>query len=331
MATARFLSGRALWEEIGRRVGGARHVEAAVAYFGSGGADLVPLDQGDILIVDMSLRAVRQGATDPKEIRRLMKRGVTVFTRHSLHAKFLLCGNTLIVGSMNASRHSERDLDEAATLTNDPASVRRARACLRRLCTEPVRSEYLKKCLAAYQPPTFKGLAGRKGTAARGTRDQGAKVWFVGGLRYVDVPEAEWEDVQEAKRRVARQHHVPEASVWELHYASKEGFFGRLRPAADWIVACIADPKSRTRYVEAPARFLSIDKYPRRHGRWRWLLLMERPTKAERMSLRSFRARVRASVPELDYERPRSRPIGDDEQADSILRLWTHSGRIARR
>ena len=104
-AKTRFLSNNDLWGEIQKRIANGNRVRAAVAYFGGRGANLLRLKKLDSLVIDMSLAAVRQGVTNPREIRKLIRRGVKVFSRGTLHAKFLLIGNTLITSSANVSRN----------------------------------------------------------------------------------------------------------------------------------------------------------------------------------------------------------------------------------
>lgn len=56
-------------------------IVAAVAYLGTNGSDLLPLKPGDTLVVDMSLKTVAQGATNPAEVAKFMRRKVDVFSR----------------------------------------------------------------------------------------------------------------------------------------------------------------------------------------------------------------------------------------------------------
>lgn len=67
------------------------------------------------------------GAFTPKHlqsgIEKLFKRGVIVYSRPCLHAKMLIAGQTLVVGSANISKHSRDTLDEAAILTKDPVAL----------------------------------------------------------------------------------------------------------------------------------------------------------------------------------------------------------------
>ena len=150
---SRFLFNETLWAELEARIPKARVTRAAVAYVGSGASGLLPLKKGDKLVVDMSLKAVRSGTTDPREVKRLLRSGVQVFSRGSLHAKFFVIDRLVIAGSSNISKHARHHLDEAAILTDDAATVRRAVSTFDQLCTEPVRKDYLEKCIAEYRPP----------------------------------------------------------------------------------------------------------------------------------------------------------------------------------
>jgi hypothetical protein len=77
MSMTRFLYNDQLWNEL-QRCSNAKNVCAAVAFIGTGGADLLPLKRRDTLVVDLSLTAVKQGSTDPREIKKFIARGVTV-------------------------------------------------------------------------------------------------------------------------------------------------------------------------------------------------------------------------------------------------------------
>jgi phosphatidylserine/phosphatidylglycerophosphate/cardiolipin synthase-like enzyme len=174
----RFAFNQELWRQIQNRVANGRRTRAAIAYFGRRGAKLLPLKKGDSIVVDMSMAAVRQGITNPNEIRTLIGRGVRVFSRSALHAKFLLIDKTLIAGSANVSQSSKEILDEAGIITSDPAAVRRASDFFGKLCTEPVGREYLKKCIAEYRPPKFKPAFDLRARSKGSRRIVEAKLWF---------------------------------------------------------------------------------------------------------------------------------------------------------
>ncbi len=113
MSTTTFLTNKALWKLLPAKVKTARKVDAAVAYLGQGGADLLPLRRGHRLVVDMSRATVQAGTTDPREVEKLLLRGVRVFSRQRLHAKVVVADNSVFAGSANISKNSAK-LDEAA-------------------------------------------------------------------------------------------------------------------------------------------------------------------------------------------------------------------------
>src|SRR5437879_12119510 len=115
----RFIANRELWDTIRERIRVTKGVRAAVAYFGRNGAKLLPLKNGDSIVVDMSLGAVRQGVTDPRAVRTLRRRGVAVFSRPSLHAKFVLADRTFIARPANAPRNSTNTLDEPGIIPSN--------------------------------------------------------------------------------------------------------------------------------------------------------------------------------------------------------------------
>lgn len=322
MAT-RFLFNEALWEELAVRIPKAK-AAAAVAYLGTGASSLLPLKKGDRLVVDMSLRAVRSGTTDPREVQKLLRRGVEVFSRGSLHAKFFIIGKHLLAGSSNISKHAQNVLDEAAIVTDDPAAVRRASITFEQLCSEPVRKDYLQKCLDEYRPPKF--VPGPAGPRTKKPKIVAAKLWLVGGLHYRDLPEAEDDSVQRVVKKTKKKLLDFERSEVDYsHYPKPLRFFKQLREG-DWLVVCVSDGSGFDVY--APARFLGVEKYRRAGGKQRYLLLYETPTDADSVRWSVFRKHVPGGVLPSQAKKPRTVPIPSDAEADTILRLWDTRGRF---
>lgn len=113
----------------------------------------------------MSLASVRSGTTNPNEVRKLLRRGVEVYSRGSLHAKFFIIGRQVIAGSSNVSKHAKEVLDEAAIVTDDAATVRRANQIFAQLCTEPGRRLVFPNALIAVvfaQMPTLPSATRRR-------------------------------------------------------------------------------------------------------------------------------------------------------------------------
>lgn len=330
MITTRFLNNDNLWEELRDKVKKSKSVKAAVAYLGSGGADLLSLKKGDTLVVNMGMQTVTQGITSPKEVQRLMKRGVSVFSRTTLHAKFFICDKSLIVGSANISNNSQNVLDEAGSVTNCPQALRRADDFFDKLCTEPVRPEYLKKCLAAYRPPKFKSDKVLKRNSKSQKRVVSAKLWFVGGLVRGDVPEKEKEKAEhiesQAKKRLIKLNGT---TIEYTNYPAKTQYLANIR-IGDWVVECIEEADKK-RYVSAPSQVIGLESYPRGQGKRRYLLLREESKIAQEMPLKKFQRFICKIAPRLAIEKPRTSAIKNTEVADAIFSIWTASGRIAKK
>ena len=330
MTASRFLANDNLWVELRDRVKKAKSVKAAVAYLGSGGADLLCLKKGDTLVVNMGMQTVTQGITSPREVQRLMQRGVTVFSRTTLHAKFFICDKSLIVGSANISNNSQNVLDEAGSITNCPQALRRADDFFGKLCTEPVRPEYLKKCLSAYRPPKFKSDKALKSNSKSQKRVVSAKLWFVGGLVRGDVPEKEIEKAELIKRQAKSRLTKPNGTgVESTHYHSKTRYLENIR-IGDWIVECVDEPNKK-QYVSPPSQVIGLESYSRGQGKRRYLLLKEVSKTAQEMPLKRFQKLIGKIAPNLAIERPRTSAITNTEVADAILSIWTPSGLISKK
>ena len=326
--TSRFIANGELWDALRDHVAKTQGVRAAVAYFGRNGAKLLPLKKGDTIIVDVSLGAVRQGVTDPRALKTLMQRGVAVFSRPSLHAKFVVAGRTLIASSANVSRNSREILDEAGIMTTDPAAVLRAADFFEKLCTEPVGKKYLAQCIKEYRPPKFKAAVERVAHRGRSRRVTEAKVWFVGGLVTFDLSDKDRASMSKLERRAEKRLKAPaKTEVKWIRYGKRPRFLRAIR-LGDWVVDCMK--VERGREVGPPARVLSEEPWRSARGKEHTVLMLESPKDGESMMLSQFRRKVRPFEPSLDQLSPRTKPIQNDENADRILRLWTARGKIAR-
>ncbi|HUT54283.1 MAG TPA: phospholipase D family protein [bacterium] len=321
--TTRFLSNQSLWNEVLSRLSKAKDASVAVAYLGGSGTQLLPLRRGHRLVVDMSLGKVKQGITDPREVRRLVKRGVKVYSRASLHAKLYIADRYVIASSANASTNSRYNLDEAGILTDDPAAARRARAFIDRICTEPVRPEYLKKCIAAYRPPKG-GIP-----AKRGKKRTEPKLWFIGGLVTLNLSEEEKKSIKKIEDKVSKKLRDPNTTeVTWIRYRRMPKYARSIRPD-EWIIDCMKDGKVRR--VFAPSQVLSREIWNSPSGKKYHLLMLESSISSESIPISYFRKLARNIVPELDKPNPRTRSIINEEKADALLGLWNHSGRLNRR
>ena len=192
-----------VWSELQQAARASkRPAYVAVAYFGQGGARMLPLPRGSRLVVDASEKAVKAGQTSPAELAKLVRRGVRVYSVADLHAKVFVFGRTAYVGSTNVSRLSANKLVEATIKTTDPDTVRKARLFIKGLCLHELGQETIKKLQKQYRPPRVAGTTNRARSRKRRGTPKMPRV-FLAKLVYEDWPE-EYEIAEEEATRIAR-------------------------------------------------------------------------------------------------------------------------------
>ena len=326
MSSTSFISNKVLWETLADLVNKSSRVDAAIAYFGQGGARLLPLRRGSRLVVDMGLATVRSGATDPREIEKLVRRGVKAYTRRNLHAKIVASHNCVVTGSANVSTRSLHTLDEAAIHTTDQAVVRRARDFIDRLCTEPIRQEYLKKCKSLYRPPRF---VGDTSATSKQKRAAHAKLWIV-NLREYFIPDAEQHRFLKGQAQAAKLlNQTQGTTLRDFHWPSRPRMAKEIQ-FGDWVIQVFTS-KAKNVIVYPPGRFLMLDHYIRGVGKKRYVFHLEMPSRGESLSWTKFRKSLKSLLRQKSLSSPRTLPIRDVLAADGLLRLWTTGGRVSKR
>jgi phosphatidylserine/phosphatidylglycerophosphate/cardiolipin synthase-like enzyme len=120
-----------IWPEIGNLSAEAQRVEAVIAYVTSD--KYLKMGDGDTLIVNASIGAIKNGETSADTLARLFKKGVVIYSLESVHAKLLVMDEeVVVVGSANASV-SSNSLDEAVVLTNSAIVASQARSYIYQL------------------------------------------------------------------------------------------------------------------------------------------------------------------------------------------------------
>jgi hypothetical protein len=218
-------------------------------------------------------------------------------------------------------------LDEAAVLTTDKAAVRRARVFIERLCTEPVRPEYLEKCKELYRPPRFARVKadGRK----MGKRTVDAKLWIV-NLEEGNLPEAEvqrYEVGEEVARGLVKDNERSRLDYF--HWPYKPRIAAELE-FGDWVIQVITG-KDGSVSVKAPGQLLHIAHFVRdsASGKERWVFHLEVPRRGEPLTWAAFRRSAKSLLGPKALNAPRTRPVRDIATADGLLSLWTPGGRVS--
>jgi hypothetical protein len=276
----------------------------------------------------MSAATVRAGGTDPREIEKLLERGVHVFIRRNLHAKLIVSNNSVICGSANISKNSQNVLDEAAVWTNEPAVIQRARTFIDRLCIEPIRPEYLKECKRIYRPPQFHGQ--KSDTARLQKRVRHARLWIV-NLYESSIPDAEIKRYEQGEAKAAKLVKATAGSATDSFNWHSRPKMEELE-VGDWLIQAITY-KDKSIMVYPPGQLLLVDKYDRgaHLDKERWVFHLEIPKRGESMAWKQFRSATKA-IAELEaLALPRTKPVRDVQAADRVLSLWTPTGRLSRR
>lgn len=150
----------AVWDVLSQEARLARRpAHVAVAYFGSGGSQLLPLPTNSFLVVDASDAAVKSGQTCPFDLLKLHRRGVRVHSHRNLHAKVYVLGNAAFIGSPNVSQHSANIMLEAMFRTQQRSAVSAAREFVESLCITELDSDELTRLARIYKPPRFNATA----------------------------------------------------------------------------------------------------------------------------------------------------------------------------
>lgn len=185
------------------------------------------MEEGDLLIVDMSLGSVRAGRTNPSEIEKYLEHGVEVHSCSNLHAKVFVFDGKAVIGSSNVSRNSSTYLIETALLTTDFIAVSSARGFVRSLRGEQVTRDYAKAFKKEYQPPRF--TPKRKGSK---TAPAHPTLWIqrMYDYEYTDQEEKLSREGRRAAKKaiVDKQASTVNDVVWGKHSLAREAKIGDL-------------------------------------------------------------------------------------------------------
>jgi hypothetical protein len=147
-----------LWPKIISLAKKSRRKQVVVAYLGKGASKILPLQRGDVLVVDLSEQAVMNGQTDPHEVEKYIKRGVKVYRQPYLHAKLYVFDKTVMVSSANLSTRSLINLIEVGILSKNKKILVMAKKFINSLITgkKTVSQNELKHLKKLYRQPRIK-------------------------------------------------------------------------------------------------------------------------------------------------------------------------------
>jgi hypothetical protein len=258
----------------------------AVAYFGQGGGKRLPLKSNSTLLVDASEGAVKSGQTDPRELLKLYKKRVKIYSYRGLHAKVFVFGTKTFVGSTNVSSNSAETLVEATILTTDRKIRVEAVDFIKSCCSIPLGEEALKRLVKMYRPPKAFGGRRRKGVPQRRGKagEAGDRVYVVNGLEYC----SSYRDKEGYKEGLSRA----ENRIKDYKVHTIDDFQSQIKPIRRGDLVLQVVSKGRKKYVLPLGRLVNTKKVK---GSKSCFYYLEVPRNKRRRSL----SRLGSSVKDL--------------------------------
>jgi hypothetical protein len=220
-----------LWSEIAD-INRNDKKQAAIAYVSTDLA--LSFHRDDVLVVDASDHAIKTGETSARLLVRFAKRGVTLFSLPGLHAKCVVLGDTVVVGSANMSAHSRDVLVEAALVTDSSVAVSAAIGWIEGLArvAAPIDDSFLKR-ISRIPVVRRTGPGGNK--KAPRVHSPMPATWLLGVTEFEDVPKT-FRTSYESERGAAskaRRHRTSDIG-WVTTYSAT---FKRLAKPGDLVIA----------------------------------------------------------------------------------------------
>lgn len=248
-----------VWKTIHEAAHGRRKYFAAVAYV-SNASLLSDFRPGDVVVCNAGKRALTAGATHPDALKRLVERGIHVYSSDRLHAKVFVFPTTAIVGSANASGNSVKSLDEAAVQLTQPSLVAEARRFVEKLRkgSVVVDAEYIEEHARKW----YRAPRGGGGGGSRKPEEGLPNIQlFVESYRALDMPRAVQlhydNHLEQQCERVGRATDWYLDASWGPRPRWKDG---------DWVLwVCVSD---KIPSAEAPMQVFDRTKVPGNSGQY---------------------------------------------------------------
>jgi hypothetical protein len=301
-----------VWQSLTKKVNDTKTKSyVAVAYFGQGAANMLPLNSGSILLVDASETAVKCGQTCPAELLKLYKKGVEIYSLPSLHAKIYVLGKTLLVGSANVSYNSSNVLYETLLSTTDINAVKNAKDYILKFCGADLGEKELTRLQKMYKPPKWDFNGGKKANgAAKNQNDVKSKL-------YVCELETNggWTDEEQEIADIGEQEANSNRKETKRHSLHKFKWYGKLTMKKyDEVVQIYSEGKLTTVYP--PGRLIFIKRYKYK-GRNMAFCYVEVPDK-EGIALSKIKGKMKAD----EFEKFNCMGYKNTKLAQTIYSWW---------
>jgi PLD-like domain len=302
-----------IWESITAAAKTARKPSyVAVAYFGQGASNLLPLRANSRLVVDASDNAVKAGQTHPADLKRLQKRGVIIYSVANLHAKIYVFDSSAFVGSANVSNNSAGTLIESMVNTTDPTIVRSAKSFVDSLCLDELSPSTLDRLQKIYKPPRIpKDARPKRGTVTGSAQANLRRLFLTQLVRHEPPKGSEAAQERGLKAAMSRRKHGRTYEMQDFNWYGKATF-----QRDDKIIQVIKEDDGR-RLIDAPADIIHMHRW-QRNGRRVTFVYLEVP-KVRRISLEKLAKRLGYGAKK---KLQKNGLVRDREFAEALYKNW---------
>ena len=268
-----------IWQQVKSIVRKEKRKAAAIAYVSTN--NFIRFKQGDTLVCDASDQAIGTGETSAAVLREFFNAGAELYSCQNLHAKVLVFGKNVLIGSSNLSQSSADSLRELALLTTRSQIISQASAFIHRLKENsiPINKTFIErisKIKVIRQGPTRRKRTNKP--LIFGNRTWLFRVYLVDSERYKE----EEKYVKKAEKIVKKQHTDLKNEISWVRWTGKS----RLRQLAregDTIIVMHSASRGKQITISAPTPIL------KRQDQDHWTrFYYELPAKSNEMSWTEF-------------------------------------------
>jgi hypothetical protein len=311
-----------LWTEVRRRARASKSRKAAIAY---ATRDLVGFRNGDKLVVDASVLAIRNGETDAKLLRKLHKEGVQLYDCVDLHAKILVLDDVAIIGSGNMSSSSELRMVEAALISNQDSVVAGVASLIEQVIKQSTRltgKRIAELCkIEVVRRGGWKG--GSRKTRATRIPKLGNRTWIVGVHEVNQDPKPQEQKlIDDAIRSLQERVGVDDDDITWIRWGVR-GRFARECRGGDLLIQIW-----RSSTAKRPSEVLKAAPVllKQRTRNWTRFYVAEPLGRAPKMTWGQFK-RLLGDVGYPRQVKAGSVQVVDSHLADAITRKWYSAAR----
>ena len=208
-----------IWQQLKSDLSNGKKL-AALAYVSTD--RLCSFKKGDALVCDASESAIKSGQTSAAALAKFSKAGAEIYSCENLHAKVLVIGRKVLIGSCNLSASSANTLRELAVLTSNTSIRSQTLAFIYKLIREstPIDDKFLKRISKLPIP--------KRRWSAKNTRKPiklGSRTWVIRTEELITERYKNEEFfVEQAESEIERKLHKSKAKINNVRWTGKKRF-----------------------------------------------------------------------------------------------------------